>query len=324
MKKQKQKLTYQKAGVDIERGERFVEIIKSINSPVIDRGIGAFSSIFAIDTKKYRNPVILSTTDGVGTKILVARTLNNFKTIGIDLVAMCVNDLLASGGFPVSFLDYIACGKINMGILKDTIEGIVRGCEIAECNLSGGETAEMPDMYEKNAFDLAGFAIGIAERGELLPKKEQIIKGDAILGLESNGIHSNGLSLARKAIPEGETETLKELLKPTRIYTREMKFLIKTGKILAAAHITGGGLEANIKRILPSNLRPVLNRKWEIPGIFKIIQEYGEIETEEMFRVFNMGIGMAIIVHESDRKTLKERAIKHNIKLIDIGMIENG
>ncbi len=324
MDNNREKLTYQRAGVDISKGEKFVEVIKSIKSRAVDNGIGAFSSAFEIDTKRYKNPVILSTTDGVGTKILIARALNNFKTIGIDLVAMCINDLLASGGTPVAFLDYIACGELNLSVLTELMEGIVKGCEIAECKLTGGETAEMPDMYKKDDFDLAGFAVGIAEREKLLPRKDQITRGDVIFGLESNGIHSNGLSLARKAIPPGNHKILEELLKPTRIYTREMKILTESGKVLGAAHITGGGLIANIKRLLPPHLKPAINFNWEIPLIFKTIQKYGNIESEEMFKVFNMGIGMALIVHERDKKTLKELADRYNINLLEIGIIEDG
>ncbi len=322
--KEKKTRTYRDAGVDIEGGENFVEIIKSIKSKAIDSGIGAFSSAIEIDTQKYKNPIILSSTDGVGTKILVAKELKIFNTIGIDLVAMCVNDILASGATPISFLDYIACGKLNTGILKEVIKGIVSGCEIASCKLSGGETAEMPDMYDKDDFDLAGFAIGIAERDAILPKTNEMRERDILLGIPSTGIHSNGLSLARKVIPPNKEQLRRELLKPTKIYTKEIGALLKTKKILGIAHITGGGLYTNIERILPKGFFPVINRNWKIPEIFRAIQDYGDIETEEMYRVFNMGIGMVIVIHDEDRKLITETSIKEGITLIDVGYIKNG
>jgi phosphoribosylformylglycinamidine cyclo-ligase len=203
---------YKEAGVDIEKGDRFTDFIKNFGSHAILKGIGGFSGGIELDLKKFRRPVLLSTTDGVGTKLLVAKKCKTYTTIGIDLVAMCVNDLIMCGAEPLIFLDYIACGKIHEKVLQDIMKGIIRGCEIAHLKLAGGETAEMPDMYNTDDVDLAGFAVGIGEKEELLPKINLIREGDIIFGLPSSGIHSNGFSLARKVIPEGEKRLWEELL----------------------------------------------------------------------------------------------------------------
>ena len=306
--------TYKNAGVDIEGGDRFASFIASIQSPALAPGIGGFAGGMELDLSGYRNPVLLSCTDGVGTKLLIARTLRRYDTLGIDLVAMSVNDLIVCGARPMLFLDYIAIGGLDEAILHPLIEGVVAGCEEAECRLAGGETAEMPDLYAPGQFDLAGFAVGLVEKEKMLPKKESIRPGDAIIGLPSSGVHSNGLSLARKAIPETETALMEQLLLPTRIYVRVMAPLIESGELLGAAHITGGGLEGNISRTLPAGLKARLSRDWPRPGIFDAIQEFGDVDEEEMYRVFNMGIGMALLV-AADR----EAAV---LKLLETGGTE--
>lgn len=273
-------MNYKESGVDVEAGNQFVEHIKKFTS------VGNFSANIKIGRKN-----VFTTCDGVGTKLLVAKYLNKYDTIGIDLVAMSVNDLLASGATPLSFMDYIACGKIT-DTLKEVMKGIIAGCDLAECNLVGGETAEMPDMYDVDDIDLAGFAVGIAKRR--LPIKN-IKRGDILLGLPSSGIHSNGLTLARKVI---EKELWLELLKPTKIYTKEMKNILNKKYVFGAAHITGGGFD-NIKRILPSNMNYKLNYKWTVPDIFYFICERSKMFFEESSHIFNLGIGMVIV---ADRK----------------------
>ena len=315
--------SYAEAGVDIEKGDRFAEFIGSLKSKAVSGEIGGFAGGIEIDTEKYKKPVLLSTTDGVGTKLLIARQLEKYDTIGIDLVAMCVNDLIVCGADPVNFLDYIACGKLNEKQMQEIIKGVVEGCEQSECILAGGETAEMPDVYAEDDFDLAGFCVGLVNKDNILPKKDKISKGDTVLALPSAGIHSNGLSLARKVIKEEDTEGRKELLKPTKIYVKDLKELLKTGKILSAAHITGGGLVGNLKRTIPENLKPDIDfSSWDVPEIFKKIQKQGNIDTEEMRKVFNMGIGIAFIVKEADADSVIEHGNKAGIKVLKIGKLD--
>lgn len=314
--------TYAGAGVDVERGDRFVELVKSLGSPAVSRAIGGFSGAFEIDTERYRHPTVLTTTDGVGTKILLAHELRRFDTIGIDLVAMCINDLLVCGADPVSFLDYIACGRIDEGVLREVLLGIVAGCEQAGCTLTGGETAELPDMYGEKEFDLAGFAVGIAEREGLLPKSGEVREGDLIMGLPSAGVHSNGLSLARKVVPKSDRTLRAQLLEPTRIYATELKRLLPTGAVLAAAHITGGGLEGNISRIVPAGLAAKLHFDWKVPEIFSAIMRLGRVEEAEMRRVFNMGIGIALVVHSDEAPRLSEAGAEFGIS--EIGVVVRG
>ncbi|MGO9307916.1 MAG: phosphoribosylformylglycinamidine cyclo-ligase [Spirochaetia bacterium] len=312
--------TYGEAGVDIDRGDRFVEFIKGIRSRAVDPGIGGFSAALPIESLGFTSPVLMTTTDGTGTKLLVAKKLGKYDTIGIDLVAMNVNDLLVCGARPVVFLDYIACGRIDETRMHRLMEGIVRGCELAGCSLGGGETAEMPDVYGPDDFDLAGFAVGIAEKDAVLPKKPEIRAGDLVLGIPSSGIHSNGLSLARKLIPETDVETWKEMLVPTRIYAAEMRALADSGRILAAAHITGGGLLGNLPRVVPDGLRPKLTFDWPVPAIFHRIQSAG-VPRDEMRAVFNMGIGIAVVAHPAERPALRELAAEKGFELLDIGVL---
>jgi len=316
--------TYTEAGVDLKRGARFTNFIKGIKSKVIPANIGGFSGGIELDTQRYKNPVILSTTDGVGTKILVAKKLHKYDTIGIDLVAMNVNDLIVCGAEPLLFLDYIACGQINEHVMKQIIKGIIKGCEQAHCLLAGGETAEMPDVYKKNDFDLAGFAVGIVNKEDILPKINRIRSGDIILGLASTGIHSNGFSLARKVVPQKDISAWEKLLLPTKIYMQEIKTLCNSHKILAAAHITGGGLIGNLRRVIPMDMVPRLNFEWQVPEIFDIIKNYGNISEQEMQNVFNMGIGLAVIINKNNVNDLFTHAKTNKINIKIIGSVENG
>ncbi len=314
--------TYSEAGVDIDRGERFVDFIKSIRSKAVGTGIGGFSAALPLDSLGFKRPVLMTTTDGTGTKLLVARSLAKYDTIGIDLVAMNVNDLIVCGAKPIVFLDYIACGRIDETRLHDIMRGIVRGCEIAGCSLGGGETAEMPDLYRENDFDLAGFAVGIAEQDAVLPRTQEIKAGDLVLGLRSSGIHSNGLSLARKIIPETDSAAWQEMLTPTLIYTREMGILLGTGQVLAAAHITGGGLYGNLQRVIPDTLAPRFRFDWTVPPLFAKIQTLGGISDKEMRSVFNLGIGIAMIAHPPAKDALAARARRSGFDLLEIGVLE--
>ncbi|MBQ3648216.1 MAG: phosphoribosylformylglycinamidine cyclo-ligase [Spirochaetia bacterium] len=317
--------SYEEAGVSIDKGDKFASFIGSLKSKAVSRSIGGFAGGIAIDTKKYKNPIMLSTTDGVGTKLMIAQELGIYDTVGIDLVAMSVNDLIVCGAAPQTFLDYIACGKIHEDVLHQIIKGVVDGCEQAECTLSGGETAEMPDVYGKDDFDLAGFAVGLVDRDKMLPRKKNIKKGDIILGLPSVGIHSNGLSLARKVIDKKDKAGRRELLKPTKIYVKELKKLIAKDNIEAAAHITGGGLTGNLIRTLPKTVKPVFDTTaWEVPEIFKKIQKNGGIDPVEMERVFNMGIGIAMVVKKNNVDDVLSFAKRSKIAIRVIGEIVNG
>ncbi|MBQ6673678.1 MAG: phosphoribosylformylglycinamidine cyclo-ligase, partial [Spirochaetia bacterium] len=314
--------SYEEAGVSIDKGDKFASFIGSLKSKAVSRSIGGFAGGIAIDTKKYKNPIMLSTTDGVGTKLMIAQELGIYDTVGIDLVAMSVNDLIVCGAAPQTFLDYIACGKIHEDVLHQIIKGVVDGCEQAECTLSGGETAEMPDVYGKDDFDLAGFAVGLVDRDKMLPRKKNIKKGDIILGLPSVGIHSNGLSLARKVIDKKDKAGRRELLKPTKIYVKELKKLIAKDNIEAAAHITGGGLTGNLIRTLPKTVKPVFDTTaWEVPEIFKKIQKNGGIDPVEMERVFNMGIGIAMVVKKNNVDDVLSFAKRSKIAIRVIGEI---
>jgi phosphoribosylformylglycinamidine cyclo-ligase len=317
--------SYEEAGVSIDKGDKFASFIGSLKSKAVSRSIGGFAGGIAIDTKKYKNPIMLSTTDGVGTKLMIAQELGIYDTVGIDLVAMSVNDLIVCGAAPQTFLDYIACGKIHEEVLHQIIKGVVDGCEQAECTLAGGETAEMPDVYGSDDFDLAGFAVGIVDRDKMLPRKKNIRKGDIILGLPSAGIHSNGLSLARKVIDKKDKAGRRELLKPTKIYVKELKKLIAKDNIEAAAHITGGGLTGNLIRTLPKTVKPVFDTTaWEVPEIFKKIQKNGGIDPVEMERVFNMGIGIAMVVKKNNVDDVLSFAKRSKIAIRVIGEIVNG
>jgi phosphoribosylformylglycinamidine cyclo-ligase len=317
-------LDYEKAGVSIRKGDDFARFIKGIPSKAVSKGLGGFAGGAALDLRGYREPVLLSTTDGVGTKLLVAKKLGRYDTVGIDLVAMSVNDLVVCGARPMQFLDYIACGKIDEGVLHAVIEGVVAGCEQASCELTGGETAEMPDLYGPEDIDLAGFAVGIVEKNKMLPRLDGMEEGDLVLGMPSAGVHSNGHSLARKAVDPEDLETWRELLVPTKIYVRELLELITTGRVLGAAHITGSGLGGNVERVIPRGLRASFAWDWEVPPIFAKIQTGGGIGDEEMRSVFNMGIGMAVIAKREEAEGLVDIAASKGIALFRAGELVRG
>ena len=301
-------LSYHDAGVDIDAGDRLIENIKPYAKctmrPEVLAGIGGFGALFEI-SKKYRNPVLVSGTDGVGTKLKLAFQLNQHDGVGIDLVAMSVNDILVQGAEPLFFLDYFACGKLDVDIATRIIKGIAAGCEQAGCALIGGETAEMPGMYPEGEYDLAGFAVGVVEKGHIITGLT-IAEGDVVLGLASSGAHSNGYSLIRKIIEKNNTDlsanfhgkTLMEvLMAPTRIYVKPVLELMKRLPVKGMAHITGGGLVENIPRVLPEGVAAVLKKgSWDMPPLFSWLQQQGNVLDSEMHRVFNCGVGMALIV----------------------------
>lgn len=295
-------LTYKDSGVDITKGNKLIEKIKPIAKstlrPGVLNGLGGFGAMFEIPLNKYKNPVLVSGTDGVGTKLMVAEMLNKHDTIGIDLVAMCVNDLIVQGAEPLFFLDYYATGSLNTEIATSVISGIGEGCIRSGCSLIGGETAEMPGMYKGEEYDLAGFCVGIVEKDNIIDGSKVSV-GDQIIALGSSGPHSNGYSLIRKVLEKTtpSSEQLEALLEPTRIYVKSILSLNKSHPIHAISHITGGGLLENIPRVLPKNLAAKLDsNSWETPEIFNWIQDQGKIDTNEMYRVLNCGVGMIVIV----------------------------
>jgi len=301
-------LSYRDAGVDIEAGDRLVENIKPLAKrtlrPEVITGIGGFGALFEI-SEKYRNPVLVSGTDGVGTKLKLAFELGRHDTIGIDLVAMSVNDILVQGAEPLFFLDYFACGKLNVETATAVVSGIAKGCELAGCSLIGGETAEMPGMYPRDEYDLAGFAVGVVEKDQII-NGSTIQGGDIVLGLASSGAHSNGYSLIRKIIEQNGIDLSSNLagktiadiiMAPTHIYVKPILKLIQQLPVKGLAHITGGGLIENIPRILPREVIAVLHKNsWEMPPLFHWLQQQGNVAECEMARVFNCGIGMVIVI----------------------------
>lgn len=294
-------LTYKKAGVDIDKADRFVKKIKPLiekaSRPEVLGKIGGFSGFFMPRIKGIKDPILVSSTDGVGTKLLLADTLEKYDTVGIDLVAMCVDDVVVVGAEPLFFLDYIACGKLNNKKLYELMKGITKGCQESGCALVGGETAELPGMYAKDKFDLAGFCVGMVSKEKILDGS-LCQKGDKVVGLASSGIHSNGFSLVRKIFSREEMKGSigRELLKPTKIYARSILQVMKKVRIKAMAHITGGGFYDNIPRMLPKGLAVRVKKgSWPILPIFRKIQKRGQIEEKEMFRTFNMGVGMVLI-----------------------------
>ena len=312
---QKTKNTYKKSGVNINLADRFVEHIAKISKKNVKKkkkylnndNIGAFGSTFDISKIKIKDPLIVSSTDGVGTKIDLANQFNKFDTIGIDLVAMCVNDLIVQGAKPLFFLDYMAVGKIKFNKLKKILNGIIKGCDISDCSLIGGETAEMPGIYDNNKFDLAGFSVGIVSKKKLLHKKN-VQEGDIILALPSSGVHSNGFSLVRAILKNKKItqETKKMLLTPTKIYTKEVLELIKNNLLHSAAHITGGGLIDNLTRSVPDNLCLNLDlSKIKIKKIFKWIKS-NNITDKEMLKTFNCGVGFCLIVKKNNIGKIKK------------------
>jgi phosphoribosylaminoimidazole synthetase len=306
-------LTYRDAGVDIDEGERLVDLIKpaakSTARPGAEAALGGFAAAFDPKAAGFKDPIFLATTDGVGTKLKIAIESGRHETVGIDLVAMCVNDLSAQGAEPLMFLDYYATGKLNAEEAARVVEGIAEGCRQAGAALAGGETAEMPGMYAKGDYDLAGFAIGAAERGALLPRVDEMRPGDIIVGVASSGPHSNGYSLVRKIVaranlawdapaPFAPTQSLAEaLLTPTRIYARALKPIFDAKLAKGAAHITGGGLVENAPRALPDHLAAAFDwNAWTRPAVFEWLQSTGGVPEEDMRRTFNLGVGMILVV----------------------------
>ncbi|MGM8063100.1 phosphoribosylformylglycinamidine cyclo-ligase [Vogesella indigofera] len=306
-------LSYRDAGVDIDAGDALVENIKPFAKrtmrPEVLGGLGGFGALVEI-SKKYKEPVLVSGTDGVGTKLKLAFDWNQHDTVGIDLVAMSVNDILVQGAEPLFFLDYFACGKLDVPQATDVIKGIAQGCEQAGCALIGGETAEMPGMYPVGEYDLAGFAVGVVEKSKVITGRD-IKPGDVVLGLKSNGVHSNGYSLVRKIIDraqpdldapfEGDTTLRQAVIAPTRIYVKPLLALMEKLTVKGMAHITGGGITENTPRVLPENTVAQIDaNSWELPKLFQWLQAEGNVDAQEMYRTFNCGIGMVVIVDAAD------------------------
>lgn len=305
-------LNYKSAGVDIDAGNELVNRIKPFAKATkvigADSDLGGFGALFDLKKCNFKDPILVSSTDGVGTKLKVAIEVGKHDTIGIDLVAMSVNDLVVQGAQPLFFLDYFACSKLDVEVATNVIKGIADGCKLAGCALIGGETAEMPGMYNAGDYDLAGFAVGAVERDEILPKETKA--GDVLIGLKSSGVHSNGYSLARYILQQNnlkfsdksfDDRSIGEvLLEPTKIYVKSTLAAIKTRKVKALSHITGGGLVENLPRVLSKNVTPKIDYKsWARPEIFNFLQKLGNVKDEEMHRTFNCGIGMVLVVEKS-------------------------
>lgn len=330
-------ITYKSAGVDIDAGNKFVQLIKPIVRktfrPEVITDIGGFGGLFALRLKRYKNPVLVSSTDGVGTKLKIAFMAGKHDTVGIDLVAMCVNDVVVQGAEPLFLLDYLATGQLSLEVSKQIIKGIARGCLQAGCALIGGETAEMPSFYQKGEYDLAGFAVGIVEKRKIIDGTA-IQEGDQLIGLASSGLHSNGYSLARKVLfeimglkidshlPELSRTVAEELLIPTKIYVKPILDLLSKFQIHGLAHITGGGITDNLPRIIPRGLKAIIKRHtWPIPPIFELLKKAGNINEEEMFRTFNNGIGMIIAVPSREVSAVLTSLQKRKEKAFHIGEI---
>ncbi|MDP3777816.1 phosphoribosylformylglycinamidine cyclo-ligase [Methylotenera sp.] len=329
----KTSISYRDAGVDIEAGDALVEQIKPFAKrtmrPEVLGGIGGFGSLFAVP-KKFNEPILVSGTDGVGTKLKLAFELNKHDTVGIDLVAMSVNDILVQGAEPLFFLDYFACGKLEVGVAAQVIKGIAEGCEQSGCALVGGETAEMPGMYPAGEYDLAGFAVGCVDKANLI-NGTRIAAGDVVLGLASSGAHSNGYSLIRKLIEKSGIDFESDfhgrkfkdvVMAPTRIYVKSLLKLIETMPVKGMAHITGGGITENIPRVLPEGLTAEIQASgWELPPLFQWLQAQGNIVPSEMYKTFNCGIGMAIIMAKEDAAAAKALLEAAGETVFEIGHI---
>lgn len=320
--------TYKQAGVDIEAGKEAVDAIKDLvirtNRPEVMTELGGFGGLFRLAKENYRDPVLVSSTDGVGTKIKLAQLVDKHDTIGIDLVAMCVNDILVMGAEPLFFLDYIACHSVIPERIAALVKGISDGCIDAGCALLGGETAEMPAVYDEAEYDLAGFAVGIVDKDEIIDGSA-VKPGDVIIGLPSSGIHSNGYSLVNKLFPAPDRETALAFLNPTRIYVKQVLPLVKDFDVHAMSHITGGGLPDNIERLLPAGVNAVIDTSaWTPPAVFDKVRVQGSIEIDEMFKVFNMGIGLALVVPEKVAVDVKKSLAGMGEDHYEIGRIEAG
>ncbi len=322
----KKPVTYRNAGVDIDEGERLVRrirpLVRATHRKEVLGEIGSFAGFFRFPSRKYRDPVLVSGTDGVGTKVKVAAAARKFDTVGIDLVAMCVNDILVHGAEPLFFLDYYATGKLSADQGAQVVSGVAEGCRQAGCALLGGETAEMPSVYARGEFDLAGFAVGAVDRRAIIDGRN-VRPGDLLLGLLSSGLHSNGYSLARKVVfdvlgmrigqrvQEWGATVAEELLRPTRIYVRPVLSLLRKVNVAGMAHITGGGITGNVPRSLPNGVTAVVDRSaWEVPPVFRTICTAARLPEEEAFRTFNMGIGMVLILRAGDA----DRSVAHLLR----------
>jgi phosphoribosylformylglycinamidine cyclo-ligase len=330
---------YQKAGVNIRAGDEAVERIKvharSTNRTEVIGGLGGFGGLFALNIQKYREPILVSGTDGVGTKLKLAFELDHHETIGIDLVAMCVNDILVSGAEPLYFLDYIACEKLEPKKIEKIVGGIAEGCRQSNCALLGGETAEMPGMYAQNEYDLAGFVVGVVEKDKLITG-ERITPGDLVIGFGSSGLHSNGFSLVRKLLikkeisleqsfPDSEKSVGDILLNPTRIYAGLVSSLNEKGLIKGWSHITGGGLIGNLPRILPKDISACIKLdQWPRSGLFKWLFELAVLPPEEMFEVFNMGIGLIAVIDAGNSTVVEQICDEMGETVVPLGLIEKG
>jgi phosphoribosylformylglycinamidine cyclo-ligase len=327
-------LSYRDAGVDIDAGDALVDVIKPFARrtmrPEVLAGIGGFGALCELPAK-YRHPVLVSGTDGVGTKLKLAFALRRHDTVGVDLVAMSVNDVLVQGAEPLFFLDYFACGKLDKGVAADVVKGVARGCELAGCALIGGETAEMPGMYPDGEYDLAGFCVGVVEKDKIIGGRD-IRPGDVLLGLASSGAHSNGYSLVRKILERAQADLRSEfhgrpladaILEPTRIYVRAVLKLLEVVPVKGMAHITGGGIMGNVPRMLPQATRAVVEaQSWPRPPLFAWLKEHGGVAEDEMYRVFNCGIGLVVCVSAADAGRAAELLRAEGETVFEIGRIE--
>ncbi len=334
---EKKRLTYKKAGVDIDKGNLLVKVIeplvRSTYRPEVLGSFGGFGGLFGLNTAKYQDPVLVGTTDGVGTKLKIAMALRRHNTIGIDLVAMCGNDLISQGAEPLFFLDYLSVGKLSVESARSIIEGVVVGCREAGCSLIGGETAEMPGMYAPSEYDLAGFAVGVMERNNMIDGSS-INLGDHLVGLASSGLHSNGYTLVRHILRTKRISLKRyisslgrilgeELLEPTRIYVKPVLKMIQEFHVKGIAHITGGGFIHKISRILPEGCRADIREgSWDVPPIFDYIQQKGGLSKKEMYRTFNNGIGMVLVVSPDQSEEMVFRLGNFNLDAVIIGEIE--
>lgn len=322
---------YKNAGVNVEAGYAAVDKIKAhagrTARPETMGGIGAFGAAFDLSKLNMKEPVLVTGTDGVGTKLLLAMQMNRHDTIGIDAVAMCVNDIVTQGAEPLFFLDYIACGKLDPENIEQIVKGIADGCEASGCALIGGETAEMPGMYDPEEYDVAGFVVGAVEKSKRITG-ERIAEGDVLIGLASSGVHSNGFSLVRKIIAESCSsleEVGGELLTPTRIYVKPILELLKTTDIKGMAHVTGGGFYENIPRMLPDGLGASVKKgSWPVPSVFRFLQDNGGLSDEDLYSTFNMGIGMVLAVNRADADQVVRQLIELGEKAYQIGTVVAG
>lgn len=331
-------LTYRDAGVDIDEGDRLVDLIKPLARPTMRpevlAGIGGFGGLFALDTKKYQEPVLVSGTDGVGTKLKVAFDANRHDTVGIDLVAMCVNDVAVVGAEPLFFLDYFATGKLSAEQAAQVVKGIAEGCRQAGCALIGGETAELPGFYAPGEYDLAGFSVGVVERSRIVDGS-RVAVGDLALGIASTGLHSNGYSLARKVLERRRLDERLDVLdgrslaeaflEPTRIYAKDVAALLEAVPVKSFAHITGGGLPGNAPRNLPDGFRAVLEEKrWDRPPIFDVVQRELDVPWDDMYRTFNMGLGLVAFVAPGDEKAAHAALAARGLSSWTVGEVVKG